>query len=274
MIAEMSNAEYRKMEGLSSTQIKRMSKSMAYFHYMEEHPDDNDSPALLFGRAYHKMMLEPYDFDKEFIVAPKVDKRTKEGKDTWNKFLAEAEGKDVIDEETYEKLLEMQKTLYATPFCRKLLYGEHEKSIFWEDNDLVHKCRPDSYGHIGKQGICVDLKTCASAELEQFMKDAIRYGYDIQAAHYCEGLKAEFGEDFKFVFIAQEKTTPYLVNILEADEYFMKSGEETRKILLEDYKECLKRNEWKGYMGWSDETEIGSLSLPNWLKKAYESEDK
>jgi len=105
------------------------------------------------------------------------------------------------------------------------------------------------------------------------MKSAIKLNYDIQAAHYCEGLKATFGKEFKFVFIAQEKTAPYLVNILEADEDFMRSGLELRQLMLEQYQECLKRDEWPGLMGFSDEAEINTLGVPGWLKKAYESDN-
>ena len=274
MLAEMTNKEYREHEGISSTQIKRMAKSFAHFHYMEEHPDSNDSPALLFGRAVHKMCLEPYDFDKEFIVAPKVDKRTKEGKETWTKFLVDAEGKDVIDEEMYQQICDMRTSMLSTPFCSRLLNGEHEKSIFWEEDGLKHKCRPDSFCIVGNHIICTDIKTCQNAETEAFMRDSVKYSYDIQSAHYLEGLKAEYGDDYEydFVFIAIEKTAPYLCNVLQADEYFLRSGRETRDALLEDYKECLKRGEWKGYMGWNDETSIGEMSLPAWMKKAFESE--
>lgn len=274
MLVELSNSEYRKSEGISSTDIKAMCRSFAHYKHMKDNPDTNDSPALLFGRAYHKFCLEPYDFDNEFIVSPKFDRRTKAGKEAYEQFLKDAEGKDVIDEEMMQTISDMRDALYATPFCKKLIYGEHEKSIFWEREDgLKMKCRPDSYGKLGIQYICVDLKTTEDAETEAFMRSAIKYGYDIQASHYCEGLKAEFGDDFKFVFIAQEKKPPYAVNILEADEMFMRSGDEVREDLLSTYLKCLEKNEFPAYLGFSDEFEINSLGLPSWMKKAFESEE-
>ncbi len=273
----MTQEDYRRAEGLSSTDIKRMAQSMAHFKYYRDNPDTKDSQALAFGRAYHKYCLEPSDFYNEFIVAPNIDRRTKQGKQEWADFLEEAKEKEVITEETLEKLEEMRKALYATPFAKKLIYGEHEKSFFWEDREsgFKCKCRPDSYGQIGGQPICVDLKTCQCAETEKFMRDAIKMNYDIQASHYCDGLKANTGKDFLFIFIAQEKTPPYAVNILQADEYFMKSGHDVRASLLQDYQECIKRDEYPSYIGFSDNASINSLGLPEWLKKAnnYVEED-
>lgn len=267
---EISNKEYRQREGVSASDLKQMAKSMAHYKYYKENPADSDSPAFLFGRATHKMILEPYDFDNEFAVAPMVDRRTKEGKEAYAKFVSESAGKDVITQETYEQLLAMRDALYATPFCKKLIDGEHEKSFFWEENGLVMKCRPDSFCKIGDKYVCVDYKTAENAETEAFMKSAISYLYDVQSAHYLEGLKRTYGKDFEFIFVIQEKKPPFAANIVQADEYFIQSGRQLRESLLEDYKECLERGEWKGYMGFSDEAQINSLSVPSWVMKTLE----
>ena len=262
----ISNAEYRTMEGISASDLKRMVKSMAHWKYSKEHPDEGDSADLKFGRAYHKLMLEPDDFNNEFVVSPKIDKRTKEGKEEYARFLVKAGNKEVIDEETYQKLLDMKKELYKTPFVKLLIKGEHEKSFFWTDAEtgIKCKCRPDSFGQIKDQYICIDLKTTKDAETDHFMRDAIKLGYDIQASHYTQGLESTYGKNFKFIFIAQEKTAPYLVNVLEADEYFMASGKELRSILLNKYKECVENDVWPGYM--DENNGINSLSVPAWLK--------
>jgi exodeoxyribonuclease VIII len=268
----MSNAEYREKGGISASDLKLMVKSMATWKYAKEHPDENDSPALLFGRAYHKLMLEPDEFEKEFIVSPKFDRRTKEGKTAYEEFLKNAEGKEVIDEETYQKLLEMKDALYATPFVKYLIKGDHEKSFFWTDekSGIFCKCRPDSFGMVKDNHICVDLKTTSNAETSAFMRDSMKFGYDIQAAHYTEGLKATYGCDFKFLFIAQEKTAPYLVNVLEADEYFMQNGRELRQMLLEKYKTALETDIWEGYI--EEGSGINTLSVPGWIKDSLEIE--
>ena len=269
----ISNADYRKREGVSSSDLKRMMKSMASWKYYHDNPEDSDSEALQFGRAYHKLMLEPDDFDNEFIVSPKFDRRTKEGKAAAEEFAKKAEGKEVINEETYQKLLEMQIALYNTPFVKLLIKGEHEKSFFWTDAEtgIKCKCRPDSFGQVKEQYVCIDLKTTKDAETDHFMRDAIKLGYDIQAYHYCQGLEDTYKKPFKFIFIAQEKTAPYLVNVLEADEYFMKSGKELRDSLFKKYKKALETGVYQGYM--DENSGINSLSVPAWLRDSLVASD-
>lgn len=273
---EISNAEYRKMEGLSSSDIKRMMKSMATWKYFKDHPEENkDTPQLKFGRAYHKFCLEPYDFDNEYAVMPKVDRRTTAGKEAFAKFEKESEGKEIIDEELYEKLKAMREVLYKTPYAKRLIDGEHEKSFFWGDAEtgIRCKCRPDSFGKFGSQNIIVDLKTTANAETDAFMKSALKLNYDVQAAHYTAGLEAIYGKEYTFIFIAQETTAPYLVNILQADAFFMENGREVRKMMLETYKKCLEKDEWIGYMGFSEDNHFfNDLTVPAWIKNSMEYE--
>lgn len=274
MAKTMSNADYRKKEGISASDLKKMMKSMATWKYAKDHPEeDTDTEALQFGRAYHKLMLEPDDFDNEFAVSPKFDRRTKDGKAAYEEFVKKAEGKEVINEEVFQKLKDMQKALYETPFVKLLIKGEHEKSFFWNDETtgIPCKCRPDSYGQIKDQYVCVDLKTTKDAETDHFMRDAIKLGYDIQAYHYCQGLEDTYKKPFKFIFIAQEKTAPYLVNVLEADEYFMASGKELRTKLLDEYKKAEETGVYEGYM--SKNSGINSLSVPAWLRNSLEVEE-
>jgi hypothetical protein len=254
-----------------------MMKSMATWKYYKDNPqEDQDTPALKFGRASHKFMLEPYDFDNEFAVIPKIDKRTKEGKEEYAKFLAENGNKELIDDETYEKLTKMKEVLYATPLVKELIAGEHEKSFFWTDEKYGIPCktRPDSFGEFRGQPIICDYKTTSDAETTAFMRSAIKFSYDVQAAHYCEGLKQIYGKDFMFVFIAQETKAPYLVNILQADEYFMDNGREVRDKMLETYKKCLELDEYPAFLGFKeDKTFFNSLTVPAWVKAAMESEE-
>lgn len=273
---EISNAEYRQMEGLASTDIKRMMRSMAYWKYFNDHPEEEkDTKALKFGRASHKFMLEPFDFDNEYAVEPKVDRRTKEGKEIYAKFESESAGKEIIDEETRDKLTAMREMLYKTPYVKTLLNGEHEKSFFWTDaaTGIKCKCRPDSYGKFGKHNVIVDYKTTTNAETDAFMRSALKYNYDVQAAHYSAGLEEVYGKDYLFIFIAQETTAPYLVNVLQADAYFMENGREVRRVMLETYKKCVELDEYPAYMGFKDDKHyFNDLSIPAWLKNAMEYE--
>lgn len=373
---KISNKEYRQREGVSSTDLKHIVKSPAHFRYWKEHPQE-ETPALLFGRASHKYALEKEDFFDEFAVAPNCDRRTKAGKEQYNLFELENKGKDIISADDFQKIQEMREALYATPFAEQLLSGKKELSFFMKDEEtgLTIKCRPDCLTTIGDTHVLIDYKSCQDASSEAFMRSAISLNYDMQLAQYKEimdkvvskkcytkkectyenlvhgkyllevtniscfkmngirveitsektGIKKEetyssieeFNNNFfvrknffaninidfsvcgkdetitvnllhesgcqvkpsfgnnnvtskgiehSVIFIAQEKTPPYAVNILEANEYFLKSGHDMFRTYLNLYKECLDSGNWYGYTN----GEINSLGLPNWLQKQYE----
>lgn len=261
------NKEYRQREGVSSTDLKHMAKSPQHFRYWKDHPQE-DTPALLIGRASHKYALEKDDFFTEFAIAPNIDRRTKAGKEEYAQFLEESNGKDIISADDFQKIKEMRETLYATPFVGQLLNGEKELSFFTKDEEtgLMMKIRPDCITNIRDTYILIDFKTTTDASSEAFMKSAINLMYDLQLSYYKNVLDKVTGRNYSVIFIAQETKPPYVVNVLEANEYFLKSGADMWRTYLNLYKECLDSDNWYGFVN----GEINSLGLPSWLQKQYE----
>ena len=245
----ISNKEYRQRPGISSSELKKIMITPAHYKHWKENPQE-DTPALLFGRSAHKYILETYDFYTEFAVAPICDRRTKEGKEIWNKFVVDSEGKDVITQEQFEQIDAMRNSAYATPFVAKLLSGNKELS-FWgkdEDTGLVIKCRPDCITDFNGKHILIDYKTCTDAENTEFYRDSIKFGYDLQLAYYRDILKQNTGLDYDVVIIAQEKSAPYVTNVFQLSENYLQNGETLYKEMLKVYKECLESGVWHGYM--------------------------
>lgn len=263
----MPNKEYRQREGVSSTDLKHMTKSPQHFRYWKDHPQE-DTPALLIGRASHKYALEKDDFFTEFAIAPNIDRRTKAGKEEYARFLEESNGKDIISADDFQKIKEMRETLYATPFVGQLLNGEKELSFFTKDEEtgLMMKIRPDCITNIRDTYILIDFKTTTDASGEAFMKSAINLMYDLQLSYYKNVLDKVTGRNYSVIFIAQETKPPYVVNVLEANEYFLKSGADMWRTYLNMYAECKRTGVWNGYVA----GEVNSLGLPPWLQKQYE----
>lgn len=263
----MSNADYRKAEGISSTELKKIAISPMHYRFWKDNPQE-DTPALLFGRAAHKYMLEKDDFDKEFVVAPAIDRRTKDGKAQWQAFIDENKDKDIITADDMEKIKAMHKALYETPFIDVLLNGKKELSFFWNDEQtgVACKCRPDCLTTIGDTTVLIDYKTTDNADTDKFMNKAISLKYDLQMAYYKDGLEANGINVDSVMFIAQEKTAPYCVNILEVSKEFLMSGTDMYKTYLDIYKECSETGNWYGYVNGA----VNTLNLPKWLQKMYE----
>lgn len=265
----MTESEYRQQDGISRSELWRLMESPEKFKWYQEHPEPA-TPTLLFGAAVHKLLLEPKTFEDEFAVAPECDRRTKDGKEAYNAFMTASEGKSVIAFADYEKAAEMANKVLEAPFVKKLLDGEHEKPFYWVDDLTGERCkiRVDCISTIGGKPVIIDYKTTADASTEGFIKSAINYGYDFQAGMYCEGVEKATGQKPVFVFIAQEKTPPYAVNILQADDLMVKRGYDVFRELIGIYHECKKTGNWYGYLGAYNV--INNLSLPAWLAKEVE----
>lgn len=247
---KISNSEYRKRDGVSSSDLKKMIKSPAHYKYWKDHADEVSTPALLMGRAAHKYMLEQDEFFDEFAIAPLCDRRTKEGKETYARFLEESIGKDVISNEDFEVIMDMHKALYETPFVEKLLSGKKELSFFIDDFEtgLTLKARPDCITEIGGQHLLIDYKTTTDAENMRFYRDSVKLNYDVQMAYYLDILREATGKDYTVIIIAQEKTAPYCVNVFELSDQYISGGREVYREMLNLYKQCSDSGVWHGYM--------------------------
>ena len=204
------------------------------------------------------------------MEAPNVDRRTTKGKAEWAAFEAYAEDKTVVTSDMADAAVEMSLKLEKNEFAKKLLNGEKEVPYFWTD-DLTGeecKCRADCITNINGLDIIVDLKTAENADTDTFMRHAIKYGYDLQAAMYSEGVRKCTGKECAFVFIVIEKKPPYAVNILQADKAFITHGFDMFRELLGIYHDCKQTGNWYGYLG--KHNIINNLALPAYLAKEIE----
>lgn len=265
----MTNSEYRTHPAISRSDLFKIKKSPAHFRYEMGNPQAKTS-ALIFGAAFHKYVLEPDGFYDEFVIAPSIDRRTKAGKEQFEAFQTDTEGKDIITLDEMFTIKGMSESIKSNKYAMVALGGEHERPFFWKD-DLTGeecKCRPDALTLRGTVNIITDLKSCTDASTDAFMRDCIKYGYDVQDAMYTEGVEHNTGVKCAFVFVAVEKTPPYAVNVLQADDLFYRRGYDTYRELLGIYHSCKETGNWYSYNGFSGI--INNLSLPAWMAKDFQ----
>ena len=265
----MTEQEYNKAPGIRRSLLWEIRRSPAHLKWRMENPPEA-TPALIFGQALHCMILTPSDFGSQFVFMPAADRRTKAGREAWDAAAEQAQGKTQLPFAWVEQISGMTNAVVFNQAAARLLRGPHESSYFWSDsltNELC-KCRTDAETDIGNIHLIVDLKSCQDASTDAFMRDALNYGYDVQAAMYTDGYKAVTGQEASFVFIAVEKNPPYAVNILQADTLFMQHGQDRYRHLLGLYHEFRQRNQWPGYTGFDGD--IASLGLPAWLARDYQ----
>lgn len=262
----MTEKEYRQHPAISRSELWHIRESPQKFKYYKENPPE-PTPALLFGQVFHKMLLEPDTFNDEFVVAPDANRRTKEGKQIWDAFVADHENQTIITAEMFARAKEMCESVKREPLAVKLLNGAAEVPFFWTDEMTGEacKCRVDVLNTEYRQPIIVDAKTTADASTESFIRSAINYGYDFQAAMYSEGVEKNIGKKPLFVFIAVEKDPPFSVNILQADEFMLRRGYDLFREYIGIYHDCKLTGNFYGYLGKLNQ--INNLSLPAYLAK-------
>lgn len=247
----MSQREYREAPGISRSELFKIAKSPLHFKYEMEHP--KDSPSLAFGRALHKYVLEKEDFFNDFVLLPEINRRTKAGKEEYERYQIEAfeSGREIVTRDDMAVIMEMRGAVMGTPLAAALLSGEHEKDFFWTDMATGErcKCRPDCLTEYEGGKYIVDYKSTDSCEDGHFERSCKKYGYKFQAGMYTEGVFQNTLEQYGFIFVAQEKKPPYAVRVYFCTPEFVAQGYDQFRELIGIYHNCKETGKWYGYEG-------------------------
>ena len=255
--AGISNAAYHANPALGSTSLKTLAtRTPAHYQWDKAHPKSSD--AFTLGTAAHSWILE--DDISSIVVVTADNWLSKAAKEL--KASALSEGKQPLLSKEWTQVSAMRDAVMAHPVARELFTGHKaEQSVFWEDDGLALKCRPDAR----KPGQLVDLKTTINADPREFGKTAYNFGYHQSAAHYIDGVLAATGERLPFTFVLVEKAAPYLVSVVQLDDEAVEAGRALNERAKRIYRECTETGNWPGY----PETE--PISLPMWAN--YEMDD-
>lgn len=253
----ISNRDYHADPALGSTSLKTLATKTPA-HYQHDKTTPKFSDAFTLGTAAHSLILEA---DTSGIVVVEADNwLTKDAKAA--KAEALAAGKQPLLTKEMAQVWAMHDAIMDHPEAWKSFTGHRaEASVFWEEEGLALKCRPDAW----QPGALVDLKTARDANPNEFGKTAHEYGYHQSAAHYIDGVKAATGEELPFHFVLVEKTAPYLVSVVELDVEAINIGRQLNDRAKRIYRECVESDTWPGYPA----AEL--ISLPMWA--IYQTED-
>ena len=238
---DIPNEDYHAGVGISSSYIRRFGQSQLH---AIEHKQES-SPNLKFGTASHALLVEGQEaFDKEVkvITGSPYTKAYKEEKAEY-----EEQGFIVLKESEAEIIHNMKDSMVYEGNAYLNAKGKiAEASIYWYEDDVLCKCRPDMLCPPLKEPnsdnkiVIVDYKTTVSCEPFAFNKSVKKYGYDMQAAWYRRGLLMAGYDVEDFVFIAQEKVHPYASKVFRITKEQIDFGWTMMESYLSDYKEYQK----------------------------------
>ena len=259
IVSDLDNELYHKAYGLSCSDLKVMLRSPAHYHASLLFPQKT-TPEMLLGSALHTAVLQPELFDEEYMELPKIDRRTKEGKELYKQYSDS--GKTLLDSVTVATVQKMKESLMQHPIISTILStGQPELSCFGCLPEFPHtlvKCRPDWYNE--ELGVLLDLKTSCDASPKAFAKASADYFYHLQHALYLDLFSYISGKRIQaFLFAVVEKEPPYAVALYQLDDDAVEKGRDLYRKAILAYNDSLERNYWVGY---SPRIEV--LQLPAW----------
>lgn len=259
---DLSDLEYHgDNDWLSSSGLRELLKpgGPARFRYRL----DNGSGHEAHFDEGHAAHAEVLGTGLEMVEVKAKDWRTKAAQEARDK--AYAEGKVPLLTAAAEMVRGMGEAVRNSSAVMALLDGGNpEVSAYCIDASTWTKlrARPD-YLKQRADGLytAIDYKTTVDASPRAFAKSAAKYGYPIQEAVYRRVLRALGIEVVDFIFIAQEKTPPYLPSLHENDAWDMELADRLVERGIEIYAECLAMNEWPGYG-----SDINVMRMSRWAR--------
>lgn len=228
-------------------------------HYLEYVTGEREETrAMVLGSATHCAILEPLHFDQRYAVSPKVDKRTKAGKETYAKFVEISNGKVVLTEEEHDAIKLMAASVLATPAAKMLLDATPHKELLLEAS--IEGVPFKGYADAFSPATIVDLKTAKDSSPASFERTAYTGNYHLQAAAY-RILSREMGiaKAPQFAWIVVESDAPNNVVVY-------RQSEEAAERAEKELRQLVKR--WRQWDGRSRSYVPGhaqvTLSYPKW----------
>lgn len=255
--SKMADDEYRSYPAISQSELKHMLKSPAHFKANKEAVHE-ETDAMRLGTATHLAVFQLEHFHNEVVMAPKFDRRTKDGKAGFEKFQQENSNKILLSEEDYERCISMADSVRSVSKFREWTRsGEAEVSFFSKTSYGIDvKGRLDWVNF--DAGIALDLKTLGKEASEHEIRKTIKNrAYDFQNGFYDNFLKSAYPEkNFKFVFIFVESLEPHGVRFVTIDHGHMLNVDATIDLCLRD----LKRAQDSGiYSSYSEDVNVISF---------------
>jgi exodeoxyribonuclease VIII len=248
--------------------------------YVDDPPTlpKKDSAAFAMGHAVHCLALEPDRFEERFAVAPKVDRRTTAGKVAWAEYLADCEGKTVLDEQDHADAVACVQALNNHPEFAAIMAQPRRVEVEHQFDLFGHRFKARLDCVIDSMKLILDIKTTDDASPHRWQWSAVDYGYHRQAFIYQGAIelshanKEPVRESYRFFFAVVEKPKPSTrgipptVALYELDAETMRMGAEDTQRLVRDYEDRTANGWWQQYYS----SGIVPLQLPK--RRVYEGE--
>jgi hypothetical protein len=279
---------YHDRPEVSATMLKSMARGWRTFEaeHVTKTVVDDDTDAKRLGRLIHAAILEPHEYGHRYCIMPEnaeqlptqavsdmqqacrdhdikgfsklkkpelIDALRDHGIETYEDWAARMIGTREVVKPAHAKIVEeVRSRVFHHPMARTLLsQGRAEREWLWTCEGV--DCRAKTDWTTGD--MIVDVKTCQDARPRHFGREIAERRYDLQAAHYMDGVKAQ-----QFIFLAVETTVPFRVRHYSMFDADLAEARKDRAELLEEYRRRVAANDWSE----PGEDQLQTVFLPNY----------
>lgn len=256
-VLPVSEAEYFELPHISNTALKdfRTQGSWSYYHryVARSTPEQPRSDAMRIGSALHSIMAVDSNSSNSIAVMPewidlggiqpeKLNLRKKAHREFKSEFEEENKDKIILTPKEFEQVEGMRSSAWDNPAIRpyleRLTSDRSEVVATNQINGVTCKAMCDA--DFSDEGLIIDFKTTRQHLGREFAKDAIwKYGYQHQAAHYCDVFGAK-----RFIFVAIRNFPPYETIVFELPEDFIGQARLLNHQTIDRIKWCTAMDEW------------------------------
>jgi hypothetical protein len=244
---------------LSFSSLKEFMRSpQHYVKYLDS--DRKQTEAMLFGAICHKLILEPQDFNNEYIIEPELDKRTKQGKEDYAAFIAKITEQNLtaVPPATYEKAVALVESVMKSDAAKYVYESTIKEGRF----DITHETGLPVCGYIDGVGkdYNLEIKIVSSADTDDIMRDFYKMKYHIQAGIY------NWVNGKPIYYLVVENNYPYLSKVFKASDDYIAEGKRLFNKAMSDFKFCLDMDNFSAGYEFYEGKEPLELTLPGWVK--------
>ncbi|GEM_PF-5342295 len=193
--------------------------------------EDRTNPNLRIGSAFDLFVQGK---ENEIYFPGRVDRRTPEGKEEWEKLSSSLEGsifiRDGSERNSYEIAVQRAKQHYPKVLSAASPETTQVVGVAVDPESGVKiKCKIDQLTDYS----LMDWKTTSCTEENEFIHSIWAYNYHMQASMYTDIVKAATGTEYRWYFVAVSKRNCNVgAWIVEPSPQQIKQGRKIYKALL------------------------------------------
>ena len=275
-IHEVSQSDYFARDEVSNSMMKdfRQCGAWTYFHkYVDSSlPETKVSDSMRIGSALHAMICDSHldiiagKGESSIAITPSfigtgsnmenINLRKKDHRLYMDEWKKKHEGKIFINSEEFNQILGMKASVSHNPATKEYIDRlTPDRSEVVATNKIKGvDCKAMCDADFSDEGLIIDFKTTRQHLGIEFARDAIfKFGYQYQAAHYCDVFEAE-----RFIFIAIRNFPPYESIAFEMPKHMIDQARLINYDTLERIKWCHNMNDWHTD-GWGQVVDLGEL---------------